>query len=279
MSEDKTEANSADDSPCLDLTIAVPLLKGNGWRGLLRRSLEKVLGIKAIRQLFADASKKAFPNPFARSLQLTNIAVDAEGVIDAIPANGGAIIIANHPFGGADAVAFSSLCIKKRADSKILANSMMKNAPGIGEYLMPLKILNEENAARHNLKTLKEASKHVSNGGVLGVFPAGAISKYISSEGEITDPEWSEHIARIALRTKVPVVPVFFYGKNSLIFQILGSLNGLLRAALIPRGYLALENKSIKCRAGKMISHEELAKAEDPTNYLRNAVYKIEHSA
>ncbi len=263
----------------ISLEKAVPALAGDGWRRSVRESLEKLLGITACRRLVTDAARAKTHDVFGRSLEILDILVDSKGVpetIQSLPKNSGAIIVANHPFGGADAIALCSLCAKYRPDdSKILANSAVYHAPKFPNYLLPLKILGEPNAARHNLKTLKTAAEHVKNGGLLGVFPAGGVSQYQSDQGGITDVPWSEHIARIALRAQVPVIPVKFFGKNPLWYQLLGRIHPLLRAAMIPRALLIMKHQTIKCRAGAVIHHETLASADNPTSFLRNSVYSI----
>ena len=264
----------------MNLEKSIPALKGEGLKKFIRNTLEKLLGITKLRSVIVDAAQAKTHNVFQRTLDIIGILVDSKGVpeaIKAIPEGSGAIIIANHPYGGADALALCSLCAEYRPDdSNILANSVVHSAPKFPNYLLPLKILGEPNAARHNLKTLKTAAELVKNGGVLGVFPAGGVSHYQSETGIIEDKAWSEHIVRIALKTKVPVIPVKFFGKNPLWYQLLGKVHTMLRAALIPRALLIMKDQTIKCRAGAMIDHETLSKAEDPTAFLREAVYKIQ---
>lgn len=267
----------------ISIEKAVPILSGNGWKQSVRNSLERLLGITTVRQLVSAAARSKTHNVFGRSLEMLDILVDDKGVPEAIrsiseitPESSGAIIVANHPFGGADAIALCSLCAKYRPeDSKILANSVVYHAPKFPKYLLPLKILGEPNAQRHNMKTLKIASEHVRNGGLLGVFPAGGVSHYQPDQGKVTDVPWSEHIARMALRAKVPVIPVKFFGKNPLWYQLLGRIHPLLRAAMIPRALLIMKHKTIKCRAGAVIDHQTLASADNPTTFLRDAVYRI----
>ena len=120
-------------SKFIDLRNVVPFLKGDGWKKHLLRLLNKLLGISACRKLVTDAAKAKTHNVFRRSLEILDILVDAKGVPEAIqslPENSGAIIVANHPFGGADAIALCSLCAEYRPDdSKILANSVVYHAP------------------------------------------------------------------------------------------------------------------------------------------------------
>ena len=279
--DNQTETKTERDAKFLDISVAIPALAGDGWRARITYGLEKMLGYIRIRRLFAQATASSGDHIHCtdRVLQMLNITVDHTGVADVIPKQGGAIVIANHPFGGADAISLCSLCCNNRKDSndaKILANSIVSKGTKFSEFLLPLKILNEKNAKRHNLMTLKSASTLVKNGGLLGVFPAGAVSRYRRDKSfEFADAEWSEHIARIALKTKAPVIPIRYFGKTPLWFNFIGMIFPLLRAALIPRMLLFMQGQVIKCRAGKAITYDELNAAENPTEYIRKAVYSI----
>lgn len=272
----------------LDLTVPVPALANNGgWKAKIVLILETILGFTDMRKLFRRAALSSGENIdttgkihcTSRVLQILNITVDDKGVADAIPTKGGALVIANHPFGGADAIHMCSLVCQNRrttGNGKILANSIVYQAPKFNHFLLPLKILREKNAQRHNLKILKSAADLVKNDGLLGVFPAGAVSRNRPELGyQFTDIPWSEHIARIALKSKAPVIPIRYFGKTPRWFNILGHLFPLIRAALIPRILLTMQNQTIHCRAGKPITYEELSQADNPTKYIRNAVYKI----
>lgn len=263
----------------IDLRKALPFLKGEGWRKFMRRRLENLFGVTGCRKTVLEAAKTQQTDVFGRFMEMRNILVDAQGVketMDSVPSSTGAIVIANHPYGGADAIAMCSLCIQARPHkSKILGNSMAYHAPKFMNFLMPLQILGELNATRHNLKTLKAASEHVKAGGILGVFPAGGVSQYQKDHQKITDVPWSEHIARIAIKANVPVIPLKFFGQNPLWFQIMGKIHPLLRAAFIPRALLMMENQTIKCRAGAIVDPQTLASADNPTALLRDSVYNI----
>ena len=284
-----SEPSNPTRSTFLDLTIAVPALANNGgWKAKVVYLLETILGFRNMRTLFSNAAKSSGKNNendgkihcTDRILQMLDIKVDAKGVAESIPKEGGAIVITNHPFGGADAINLCSLCAENRrgqGNAKVLANSIVYEAPKFSDFLLPLKILKEKDAKRHNLRTLKSAADLVKKGGLLGVFPAGAVSRNRPDLGyAFTDAPWSEHIARIALKTKAPVIPVRYFGTTPKWFNTLGLIYPLIRAALIPRILLTMQGQTISCRAGKTITYEELSQADDPTEYIRNAVYNIE---
>ncbi len=56
-------------------------------------------------------------------------------------------------------------------------------------------------------------------GGVLGIFPAGTVSSFSLAHKKGDGRPWNANIAAIIRMTKATVVPVYFPGRNSLLFQ------------------------------------------------------------
>lgn len=47
---------------------------------------------------------------------------------------------------------------------------------------------------------------------MLAIFPAGEVSHWQMQEAQITDPEWNDTAARLAIRTGASALPVYFCG-------------------------------------------------------------------
>lgn len=257
----------------LDVTAAIPALAGDGWRDGLRRTVESALGIRRSRQVFLDASLQ--PDPAEAVVAGFGLELDAAGVVDAIPASGGAIVVANHPFGGADALSLIALCLRRRRDFTILANEMAAAAPGVGRWFLPLSILGDRDAARKNAGTLRAALDHLRAGGLLAVFPAGEVSTWRAAGNAVADGPWSTHVAALARKAGVPVVPVRFFGENPPWFHLLGALHPLIRTALLPHVLLSMRGRRVVCRAGSPITPADLAGAENATAALRDGMESV----
>ncbi|NNM31264.1 MAG: hypothetical protein HKO57_17260, partial [Akkermansiaceae bacterium] len=136
----------------LSLGKHLPALSGDGWRGSLRRNLEAAMGLPRTRRLLAEMEDRirAGDPVFEALLGVSGIAIDAPGVVDAIPASGAVVVVSNHPFGGADAAVMAALATRARPDTRILANAELLGMPGLGDWLFPLRILGEAGAARAN---------------------------------------------------------------------------------------------------------------------------------
>ena len=260
----------------LDITKNLPWLRGDGRRAQWRGWAERLIGITKMRHMASLGAQQSPENPFRRVLELNGVHLNHANVTEQIPSKGGIMIIANHPLGVADAISLISLCSSVRPDLKTLANATLAKTPGMEGKLLPLLIFGEPDAVKQNLPTLRTTLKHLKEGGAIAVFPAGSVSHFQKDHGAVTDSTWSEHIAKIALKAGVPVLPIKYHEANPWWFQLPGALSKLVRTTLLLRCFLNRPNLTISCTGGALISTEELASQPDPTNFLRHSVYQIQ---
>lgn len=264
------------DHPFLDITRTLPWLKGEGRRAVWRKRVESLLGVRQVRQLAEEAAASNPQNPMAQILQLQSIHTKHHNVCEQIPSSGGFMIVANHPLGVADATSLIGLATSIRPDTKTLANATLAKTPGMEGKLLPLLIFGESDAIKQNLPTLRTTLQHLKQGGVIVVFPAGAVSHFQRSQQAITDSPWSEHIAKLAIKAKVPVLPVKYHQTNPWWFQLPGAFSRLARTSLLLRCFLSSSGRTISCTGGEIISADQLSTAPQPTAFLRQAVYQIQ---
>ena len=229
-----------------DLRSALPFLDGEGWRGSLRRGLDDVLGLTRVRIQFREAAGRA-GEPFASAVQSYGLEVEARDFAEAVPAEGPVVVMANHPFGGADALALGALCAARRPDMLLMANEMAAAVPGIGARMIPLSILGEEGSSRKNALSLRRALDHLRGGGLMAVFPSGEVANWKGSAVE--EGPWSPHVVALALKCKATIVTVKFFGKPPPWLHLAGGIHPLARTALLPRVLLAMKGQTVKCRA------------------------------
>jgi putative hemolysin len=186
------------------------------------------------------------------------------------------VVIANHPFGGPEALAVAMLVMRARADVKVLGNNEAMRLPGFADWTYPLEIFGGEGAARQNLAVLRETFAHLRRGGAIVVFPAGAVSHWQRESARVEDPPWPLHTARIVAKSGARVLPVRVFGHNGPVFQILGMLHPLLRSALILREFLVMRHRTVRCRAGALLAQDDLpGEPAAMTRALRAAVYRV----
>jgi 1-acyl-sn-glycerol-3-phosphate acyltransferase len=243
----------------MDLARELPFLAGGGWRKLLRDFLDCALGLTETREGYKRAAVGE-GNVFDRVCHVFGLIPC--GTWPVWPAGKPLLIVANHPFGGAEAMVLGSLCLRARQEGLMMANQVVAKLPFIGEFLLPLSILGESEAARKNGASLKRAFALLRSGGALAAFPSGEVASWRGDRVE--EGQWSHHIAALALKTGATVVPVRFFGQSPPWFHLLGGIHPRLRTALLPRVMLASRGRNVVFRVGAGIdSTEHLGKSPD----------------
>ncbi len=242
-------------------------------------AVEKVLALDGINQIYyAAAAADPSQDFLERLLDVMNIETAvSEADLARIPRTGPVVVVANHPFGGIEGIVLAALLRSVRPDVKLMANFLLKAIPDLHDAMIFVDPFDRDVSAKVNLRPIKECVRWLRHGGALGVFPAGAVSHMDLRRGGVTDPDWSPTIARLIHMTEAPVLPVFFRGSNSLLFQVLGMVHPRLRTGMLPRELVNKRNRTLELRIGHVIPHQRLAGLEDRAlmEYLRGRTYHL----
>ena len=130
---------------------------------------------------------------------------------------------------------FGELLTRVREDVRILVNEQLSLCGELDPWLIKVDVYEDENARRKNLSGMRKMISWLRQGGVLGIFPAGTVSSFSLAHKRVTDDPWNANIAAIIRMTKATVVPVYFPGRNSLLFQGISLINRKARVAFLPR--------------------------------------------
>ena len=239
-----------------------PLLRAT--LSTFQRPLEKLLALDALNSYYAEHCDKFDQNDdqqrvFRRCLDILKVRVEITPAdLKKIPAKGPLVVVSNHPFGGLEGVVLGSILLQVRPDLRIMGNYLLKRIAGICDSIIAVDPFQSETAARANMRGLKEALSWVKSGGVLQVFPAVEGASLNLSKRRVVDSAWSPHVAGIVRRTRASVLPVYFPGKNSLFFQLVGLLHPLLRTAMLPRELVNKRNTKVGACVGKAIHWRKL---------------------
>ena len=244
---------------------------------LLTNMLMQALKINEVNEFYRVNSHKK-PMEFIDSvLEKVNIdySVD-ENELKNIPAGQAFITVSNHPYGGLDGILLLKIISDRRPDFKVMANFLLSRLEPIAPLLISVNPFN--NIARSSVAGVKQALKHIENGMPLGLFPAGEVSTYKLGEMSVTDKLWNLQAIRLIQKGGVPVIPVYFSGYNSIMFQLLGMIHPLLRTARLPTEMLNKQNKMVQIRIGKPIPVEEQKEFKDInqfSKFLRAKTYTL----
>jgi len=264
----------------LHLDIKRPLRRAV-WKAA-RPAAERALGLARMNDIYARSTPAADAADFIRRvLNDLQIAVAVDGVdIARIPETGPLIVVANHPFGGLEGLILAAVLHRVRSDVRVLANYLLHSIPELRDIFFFVDPFGGAGAAERNAAPIKATLRWVRDGGALAVFPAGEVSHYSPRQRGVTDPPWSESIARLVRATGAVVLPVHFDGANSAIFQLAGMIHPRLRTALLPRQFINKKGRTIGVRIGSPILNDRLSQLScdrERIDYLRARTYLLRH--
>ncbi len=198
-----------------------------------------------------------------------------------IPSKGKLIVIANHAFGVADGVSICSVLSKVRQDYKMVTHKVLRQADAVKDKILPIDFNETKEALLTNINTRKEAEKVLLNDGVIILFPSGRIAtkKNLNKNTKADDGEWKQWVSKLILKTKSPVLPIFFDGQNSQWYHMANKLGLTFRYSLCMYELKRKIGDSINMYFGSIISYEDLAEIGDIkeiTLHLRSVTYSLD---
>ena len=237
------------------------------------------LRLGKINRLFdaaADYQGREFADHLIENMGIT-IDVSPEQ-LENIPKEGGFVVVSNHPFGGIEGVMLLSAIAKVRPDFKVMANFILSHIPNLKECFFAVNPFEKNPEWKSSVGGIKGAIQHIAAGKGLGVFPAGEVSRYHGHDYP-EDLPWSTSIARIIKNAGVPVIPVFWNGRNSKLFYAVDKIHPMLGTARLTKELINKHDQCFNLQIGKPILPAEIAQYENPKElaaYLRSRSYALE---
>ena len=238
------------------------------------KSLEFLTGKLYLLRKVRQFEKMGIPvgQPFwKQALDLLGInLLTKQSEISKIPKEGSLVITANHPHGLVDGMVLAELIGKVRTDYKILTRSLLTGVKQIDQFMIPVPFDHEENALKKSLEMRKKAMDHLEKGGVIVVFPSGKVASSKTMFGNVVEGEWNPFTAKLIQKSGANVLPIFFPGANSRIYQIANQISATLRQGLLIYEVVHAMNKPQKPLVGDLIKQNELSSwKDDPRGFMR----------
>lgn len=208
----------------------------------------------------------------------------ASGTLDDIPREGPLVVVANHPYGILDGLVMGQIlsCLR-RGDFRIMAHRIFRGTPELERVILPIDFDETTDAVRRNLATRAEALRYLSGGGAVGVFPGGTVSTAPTPFSTPADPNWRSFTAKMITRSGATVLPIYFEGSNSRLFQMASHLNYSLRMGLMIREFYRRSDRPVRLRIGQPIPADTLARFGNDTRgamaFLRQSTYQLSPSS
>ncbi len=247
----------------------------------LIRSIERLSGQPKIERMYDHvlndrAEDMSFWEAALEQLQL-HVEYD-ERQLAKIPQQGSLVFIANHPYGVLDGIIICNIAAKTRGNFHILINSALCREEAVAQYMLPIDFNDTQEALRTNIETKRRAEAILAEDGTIVIFPAGGIATSHGPFGPATDLEWKTFAAKMIQTSRATVVPLYFHGQNSRIFQIVSQISLTLRLSLIIHEVTKKIGDTIQVSIGDPIPYQDIAdikKRKALTSYLREVTYGL----
>ena len=241
----------------------------------------KLIPMAEVRELYERV--RSAPQGFRLETLLQQMQVELQfqaSDLERIPAKGPVVAVANHPFGVLDGAALGVLLSRVRSDVRVMTNSLLEGIPELAEHCFFVDPFRSATSVEKNLRALKQAIEWLHQGGALAVFPAGEVSQLHVGKAQVADPAWNTVAARLIRKTGASALPVYFCGRNSVTFQLLGLIHPRLRTLVLMQEFLQQRGKKVEVRVGTAIPADLISTIEndrEATEYLRLRTYLLSY--
>lgn len=203
----------------------------------------------------------------------------AAGSLDTIPKDGPLILIANHPYGILDGLMMGHILSTTRGDFRLMANSVFRKAEDLNRFILPISFDDSREARALNIETRKAALEYLTGGGAIGIFPGGTVSTAARPFSQPMDPGWRSFTARMIAKSQATVLPLYFEGHTSRLFQIASHMHSTLRMGLLIKEFKKRVDTPVRIAVGTPIGRavlDPLAKdSKAMMDFLRKATYEL----
>ncbi len=245
-------------------------------------SLMKLTKIERLNQLYAKADKTThlhFIESIFEQLDFSHLLDESQ--LNRIPKEGPFITVSNHPFGALDGLLLIYIISQIRPDYKVMANFLLNYIKPLESHFISVNPFEKKKELYSSIAGLKSGLSHLNQGNPLGIFPAGEVSSFQTTSKQIEDKKWNKSIIKFIKKANVPIIPIYFKGKNSLLFHLLGLIHPDLRTACIPREIFKKSHAQVQLRIGHPIDIEtqkEWTDIDQFGRFLRAKTYSLNSS-
>lgn len=190
--------------------------------------------------------------------------------LDRIPKDGPVVVVANHPHGLVDGMIFADLVGRVRNDYRILTRALLTGIDEAAtEYMIPVPFPYEDDAQKKFVEMRAKAMAHLKQGGLVALFPSGVVASSDTAFGPVIEREWNVFTAQMIRRSGARVVPIFYPGSNSRLYQIANRISATLRQGLLLHEVVHSCNKDQAPVVGEPLTDAQMELLEkDPRGFM-----------
>lgn len=247
----------------------------NNWTSTVIKTIEWFTGkipiirmVNKFERMNSDHRGQAF---WRGALGVMGVTLETpQEQVDNIPKDGPVVVVANHPHGLVDGMVFAELIGRVREDYRILTRSVLT---GLDEaatsFMIPVPFPHDPDAQRKMVEMRSKAMSYLKDGGVVALFPSGVVASSDTMFGPVHEREWNVFTAQMIRRSGARVVPIFYPGENTRLYQIANRISATLRQGLLLREIVKTCNRPQKPVIGKPLTDEQMAMLHsDPRGFM-----------
>ncbi|GAA1708149.1 lysophospholipid acyltransferase family protein [Isoptericola hypogeus] len=192
-----------------------------------------------------------------RPLMFALVRYDWDGGAENLPRTGGFIAAANHVT-ELDAVTLAHYLFDHGFEPRILAKRGLFTAPLVGSVLRATRMIPVDRGTAAAARSLEAAAEQLGDGACVTVLPEGTLTR----DPDLWPMEGKTGLARMALTSRLPVVPVAQWGAHRV----------LPRYGRLPRPF---PRKRVTIVAGPPVDLSDLYDRPLDTQVLREATNRV----
>jgi putative hemolysin len=175
-----------------------------------------------------------------------------------IPAQGGFILVSNHPTGIADGVAVFDLLKNTRPDMMFFANrDAIRVNPRFAEIIIPVEWREEHKTKLKARETLQLTTRAVQEQKATVLFPSGRIAYW--ANGRLNERPWKTSAVGLSRKYNLPILPVNMTARNSGLFYWFAKWSTELRDMTVFHELLNKKGDRFDFTVGNLIEPEQLS--------------------
>ena len=241
------------------------------YKQLLIKLIEQSTGKRKISKIYRqivskDDTGRSFWDRAVEELEL-QIRIQGNS-LESIPKKGPLLIVANHPFGQIDGLVLGYILEKIRPDFKIVAWDIMSEIDYFKDKILPISFKNEYASKRKNFRTLKQTIQVINEGGAVAIFPSGECAISDNYFGKAREGQWQKFTSKIVFATDVPVLPIFFHGQNSRIFQIIGNFGYYFKLSMFFHEICNMIGKDVCLTIGNLLNETDYSNKNNENDLI-----------